>query len=110
MAEQRSVPDYENPDTGSDPSKWDQKTVADCPQRGRQPKLDLSPEDSDYFKGDWKDPIGAKYCQEDYGDVGHNQLNEPVKQRKGAEPNDGWVTERGVGSKYQQSTQSDNKG
>lgn len=94
MAEQRSVPDYNDPGTGKDPSKWDQKTVSDCPQRGRQPqKLDLSPEDSDFYtKDDWKDPIGAQHCQEDYQDYGHNPLNQPVAQRTKVPPPDGWET------------------
>lgn len=84
---------YDNPDTGSDPGNWDEKWVADCPQRGRQPKLDLSPEGDDFYnkgKYDWEDPIGAQYCMEDYKDLPAIDLNEPTPLRKKPYPVHGW--------------------
>ena len=97
---------YDPGDTGSDPSKWDEKTVADCPQRGRQGKLDLSPSndfgdfsethlpEGDFYKESWSEKANASSCMLDYDDLGHTPNNEPVPQRKGeGKVNDYWNIE-----------------
>lgn len=54
------------------------------PQREGRPALSIAPEDwpADSHKG----------CQEDYDDLGMNPLNNPVDERKGAAPVNGWMT------------------
>lgn len=89
--------DYDSPDLGSDPGEWDEKTVTTkgCPQRGRQPALDLSPDnstgtftdqhlpDGDFYGTDWTEETGAKACMLDYDDKPGIDNNEAVPQRKG---------------------------
>lgn len=52
------------------------------PQREGRPSLDISPDAT---------PDTASW-DEDYGDVGMNPLNEPVKARKGKPAVNGWMT------------------
>src|SRR5579859_1937358 len=89
------TPDYDNPDTGKDPSKWSEKTVADCPQRGRQPSLDLKPDHDDFYtKFTFNEKANASSCMEDYDDLPAIDNNEPVPQRtKWEEFEHGWRIE-----------------
>lgn len=55
------------------------------------PSMDLAPESNDRIDKSWKDPIGAEYCMNDYGDLGRNPCNEPVDERsERATPLNGW--------------------
>lgn len=54
--------------------------------------MDLAPESNDRIDTDWKDPVGAEHCMEDYSDLGRNPDNQPVSLRREKKTDvNGWV-------------------
>lgn len=87
-----SYKDYSVGTTGGDSLDWEEKEVADCPQRGSRPALDLSPEGDDFYtKVKFDEDMSSKGCMEDFDDLPYNELNEPVDLRTKVPADNGWL-------------------
>jgi len=94
------VDDYSVDNAEQDPGEWREKRFKTdgCPQRGNQPKLDLSPEGDDYYDSrntgknfytdSWTDQTGTYGTPTDHKGPNHH-YDEPYSERKvGSKPQD----------------------